>query len=406
MAAHGFLRSLRWRVLRQPAFRRFWVARTISLLGDGVLLTALTLYLARRHGSALSIAGVLFARSAPRLLGLVAGAFADRHDRRRLMLLCDAGQCVIYVVITVVLPGDFALAVLIAPASIFATLFATCSDAAMPTLVTDDELSEANVWLGASTNLEVAIGPLLAGAVVVLAGFRWAFLLDAMTFLISFGLLLRTRELVTERRRDDSGILRLMGSGLLYVRARPMLWVTMLMLTLAIILLSVDSVGLVLLTRRVLHASAFGYGVAAAAFGAGMIASSLALIVFTLPGSSLVQLVGALMVGGLALSLTGIAPALVAIAAFQILGGVGNGIENVASATFFQRHVESDMRGRVFGVLIMATFGAMSLGAPLGGVLADLIGIRGAFLIGGVGAIVVVACAALFLAHQRQTEST
>ena len=93
------------------------------------------------------------------------------------------------------------------------------------------------------------------------------------------------------------------------------------------------------------------------------------------------------------------------VAAFQILGGVGNGIENVASATFFQQHVEPEMRGRVFGVLTMATLGATSLGAPLGGVLTDLIGIRGAFLIGGVGAMAVVACAALVFAHQRQTGS-
>lgn len=68
-----------------PAFRRLWIARTVSHVGDGVALLALVLLVRRPAGVA--VGTLLLASSLPRFLGPLAGVVVDRVEQRSLMIL-------------------------------------------------------------------------------------------------------------------------------------------------------------------------------------------------------------------------------------------------------------------------------------------------------------------------------
>ena len=77
-------------VLRIPDFRRLWVAQSISDIGDGMTLTALLLLVTTLGATTTTLAVMSIAIAIPTVIfGLVAGAVADRYDRRRIMLASD-----------------------------------------------------------------------------------------------------------------------------------------------------------------------------------------------------------------------------------------------------------------------------------------------------------------------------
>ena len=93
-------------VLRISAFRRLWIALSFSSLGDwlGLLATsALAQQLVRQGGGGyfvqtVAISGVFFFRLLPAVaLGPFGGAFADRFDRRKTMVICDLMRCGLFV---------------------------------------------------------------------------------------------------------------------------------------------------------------------------------------------------------------------------------------------------------------------------------------------------------------------
>jgi len=140
------------RLLRRRGFGALWLARTVSFLGDGVTRTALVLLTARQGVTAVAV--VLLASTLPRFLGPVAGALADRIDRRRLMRGCDAGQVLVLGIIAATLPPLGVLAALVAVSALLATAFAPASASCVPDLVDPAELTRGNALLGTAINVQ------------------------------------------------------------------------------------------------------------------------------------------------------------------------------------------------------------------------------------------------------------
>ena len=170
----------------------------------------------------------------------------------------------------------------------------------------------------------------------------------------------------------------------------------MVTLFLGVAFAGIDNVALVFLSREVLGAGPFGFGVVAAAFGIGMLVASIAL------SSGRGRSPRTLFIGGWTLTaagtlLTGIAPVLWFAVAAQAIGGLGNGADNVASDTLIQRSVPREMLGRVFGVTSTAAFVGAGIAYAAGGPLLDATSPRFVFVVAGVGVLAVVGLAHILL---------
>src|SRR6476660_8166850 len=88
------------------AFRRLWISRFVSFVGDSLALVALILYVATHTNQSFAVAALLLAGDfAPTLLSPWVGALADRADLQRLMMTCEALQAVVVIAIIVALPS-------------------------------------------------------------------------------------------------------------------------------------------------------------------------------------------------------------------------------------------------------------------------------------------------------------
>lgn len=377
----------RARLLREPGpFRVLWSARTISYIGDGVSHVALVV-LAARHG-ATGVGLVLLANTIPRFLGPVAGALADRADRRRLMLACEIGQGALMALIAITLPSLGVLLALVAGMGLCATLFGPASTSVLPALVGPAALTRANAMLGTALNLQVTAGPALGGLLVAAGGTRTALAADAATFAVSALLLTRLPSLRAGRAPGPAtGVIADTRAGLAYVTREPVPRALVVALLIYVAFAAVDNVALLFLVRDHLGGSTADFGFAQAAFGGGMLAASLGLGVVRRAPRPARLLLGGLVVGSVGATATALAPVLGLAAAGQVIAGAGNGIDNIALASLVQLVVPTALLGRVWGVVGSAAQAGSGVAYAAGGPLVALTSPQTAFLVGGLGSL-------------------
>lgn len=374
-------------LLRNASFRRFWFARSASHLGDGASLIALLLYVKEIEHSGIAIGALLLAQSLPHLLGPVVGAAVDRFDLKWLMVGCELTQALIFAGMAWWLPGFPVLLGLVAIASVLDTTFSPASNSAVPTLVEEPDLLQANAWVGSSLNLQVAVGPLLGGLLVTTFGVRSALAANAISFAISGALLVGLPRIRRDLGKSTRSVRVATVEGLIYAWKTPAIRAVVLGVFLVVAFVAVDNVALVFLVRDVLHTNALGFGIVAAAFGVGMLVASIGLTSRrSISNPALLVLLGWLL-SGIGTLATGLAPNVIAAGGMQAMAGVGNGFDNVATPTLIQRLVPPAMLGRVFGLFGTAAFAGSTLAYVLAGVLLDATSPRATLIVGGIGAI-------------------
>jgi MFS family permease len=363
------------------------------------------LYVKASEHSGIAVAALLLAQALPHLLGPVTGTLVDRVNLKRLMVACEIGQAIIFAAVALWQPPFVALLFLVVTASVLDTTFGPASGSAVPALVAAPDLMQANAWLGTSLNLQVAIGPLLGGALAAGLGPRWALAANALSFAISAALLAGLPKTMRVAARSGAGVLSDGLEGLRFAWRQPAIRSLMLGTFLLVAFVAVDNVALVFLTRDVLGLNAFGFGAVAATFGVGMLAASVVLSWMRSLPRSAPLLLSAWLMSGVSAFATGLAPNAGLAAGAQSVGGLGNGIQNVASSTLIQQLVPREMLGRVFGLFGTAASAGSTVAYVLAGVLLDVTSPRITFVVGGLGggAVLLVFGPTLWRAASRPT---
>ena len=348
------------------------------------------LYVKAIEHSGVAVGGLLLAQALPHLLGPVMGTLVDRVNLKRLMVVCELSQAVIFAAIALWQPPFLALLPLVVLASALDTTFAPASGSAVPALVAAPDLMQANAWTGTSRNLQATIGPLLGGTLASSLGTRWALAANALSFAVSAVLLAGLPRTMRLAGRVRAGVFSEGLEGLRFAWRQPAVRSLMVGTFLVVAFVAVDNVALVFLTRDVLHTSAFGFGAVAAAFGVGMLAGSVVLSWMRSVPRSAPLLLASWLLSGVSALATGLAPNSGLAAGAQSVGGLGNGIHNVASATLIQERVPREMLGRVFGLFGTAAYAGTAVAYSLAGVLLDATSPRVTFVVGGLGALAVL----------------
>jgi MFS family permease len=369
---------------RAPAFRGLWLARAVSYTGDGVSQVAIVVFASASGPAAVGLA--LLANTAPRLLGPLAGALADRVERRRLMTACQLAQGLVMAVLAALPAALPTLLALSAVAGLLATVFGPAARSATPRLVDQQDLGRANAMLGTALNLQVILGPALGGLLVAHGGPRTAFAVDAVSFAVSAVLLSRLPRLRADRRGQRSpGLLADTLTGLAYIARTPGPRALVLGLLLLVSFAAVDNVALVFLVRDTLGGDARDYGAVQAAYGLGMLAASVTVTRAFARRSPLALLAAGIAATGAGTLLTGLAPAAGMAAAWQALAGSGNAVENIANDTAVQQLVPRHLLGRVFGATGTAAQAGSAVAYAAGGPLLAATSPRAVFAIAAAG---------------------
>lgn len=375
-------------LLINPQFLRLWSGQTISILGDWVGFTALTLYIYHLTGSAAALAALTIVRSLPILLfGPLAGVMADRFSRRRIMIGSDLVRALLYALLPFAstFPQIMAIAFLTSTLSIF---FRPALSALMPDLVEKGRLMEANALLFSSSNLMMIVGPAIGGLMVGFIGQASAFEFDAVTFLASalavfFVTEKWQRQKTFQRDQKQKSWVQDLALGLGYIiRQRVVAVMTIEMIIMALGMISV-SVLEVIFVKRILGAGDEGYGLLISVAGVGALIGSLMAGEMSKKASASALFCWTGVLGGLTFFFYANIPFFPVTLLIVLVQMAIFSIGQVASQSLLQQVVSEEIRGRVFSQIITAYTVTQLLGAGLWGALIDRIGVVPVFNLAG-----------------------
>ena len=381
------------RVALGAPFRKIWLAVAISGTGDGMFLTAFPLLAAALTRDPLLIAGVTVASRLPWLLfSLVAGAIADRVDRRRLMVVADVARTLVVAGLGVtVLAGMARIWLLYVCAfglGIGETFHANAAQAILPVIVEPDLLVPANARLtGTQVMTENFAGPPI-GAALFSAAASVPFLVDAASFAVAAGLV-RALPDVHAPAAPTTGIWSDVREGVRFTVGHPVLRrLAALLGTLNFFYFASEAV-LILYTFERLHAGKAVYTALFLAAAAGTISTQwmiegLQRRVGSVGTIAIAVWLWALALVGLAFTSTPV----VAVLLFFMLGA-GDGLWRVLTVTLRQRITPNRLLGRVNSAYRMVGQGVIPLGAAFGGGMAKAFGVRAPFVIAAVVFVVI-----------------
>ncbi len=183
----GASRPSPFAVFRKRDFALLWTAQFISTMGTGLTAIAASILVYRVTGSALSVGLMLMATALPGLLvGLIAGVFVDRFDRKRIMIAADLIRALLIALIPFLLSfGIVWLYIVVMLSSAVAQFFEPAQASLLPEVASDEELAAANSMMTISNVGALTVGYAGAGLIATFSSIAWAFYLDAASFAIS-----------------------------------------------------------------------------------------------------------------------------------------------------------------------------------------------------------------------------
>lgn len=380
-------------------FTRFWFASAASNLGDGIRFGALPLLALSLTDDARLIALVTASTLVPWVVfGPVGGALVDRLDRRRLMIGGQLGRAVVGAVLAVLVATDQAsiwwVVALAFGLGLGEVVVDASSQAAIPQLVTTDQLDRANGRLiTAITVLDNVVGVAL-GAVLFGIAAGLPFAVDVATFAISASLLATIRRPLQTERTSTSSIRTDIGEGMRFLLGHPLLRGLAGGVATANLAANTAFAVVVILVVDELGAGEVAFGVVLSVGAIGGVVGALVAARATARWGRRRVLTGAplLLAGSFVITAAAVAPWMASVAFFASSFSIV--VFNVPAQSVRQAVTPEHLLGRVVTSFRIFGMSAAPLGAILGGFVTEATDVRTANVVAaviGAGAWVLLA---------------
>ncbi len=408
-------------VLANRDFRLIWSAQVASQLADKFLMFALLILTysisrASTHGAALFLAYTF-----PSVfLSPLAGVYADRHDKKRLMFSTNAirGGLILLIPLSQLVPYfehvTWHLFLIIFLFAAVGQIFAPAEAAAIPFIVGTEELMTATSMFTSTVIVTLLVAVPLSTLAVRFLGTESPYWIAAALFLLAAWLIYavrtdlhaRTHETVAEK----TDILYELREGISYIVARPLVRFAVVQLSLTIAVIFSIFVLAPSYMSTVLHLQVTDVYLFLAPAVIGMLAAAFYLGQYGRHFRRSRLLIGGLVSAGVTLMVMASVPYLLEQlnaswllvsfpVVFGFIGGLEFGALFIPAFTVLQEKTEAELRGRIFGAMFTVVNAAVAIPILLAGGFADLFGVT--WVIFGMGCLLAASGVISALAGRR-----
>jgi MFS family permease len=391
--------------LRHSRFRRYSAGLMLSLIGNWVEAAAFGYVVLLLGGSAATLGLIGFLNTIPNLvLGLPAGALADRYDRKKLLLLFQGLNMGVAVLLAVLWATDALTVPLMGAIAVVGGSLGTLSFPAfqgmLAATVPARDLESAVAVNSLSLQLARFIGPAIAGVLLAWGGPQWVFGFNAATFVAVLG---TVAVLPGSRAAAANAAARVGGAiseGLRYVFGQRSI-ASLIMLTLLAGLFGTPPIAFMIpaLVRLQLHGGAETLGALTAAIGLGSLLGSIALLRLASRPNKGEPVLGGFFLTALAVAAVGISESVPVSIALAIVGGFSGVLFVGLSTVVVQAAATEEMRARAMAIWAAAFVGVLPIGALITAGLTAWLGPGGAVTCDG---LLMLVGGAVVLARRRE----
>ncbi|MBL8489603.1 MAG: MFS transporter [Rhodocyclaceae bacterium] len=394
------------RALAHPAFRAYFLGQAVSILGSWIQQVALAWLVYRLTGSAALLGLTAFAALIPQLLvGPLAGAWIDRHDKRRTLVGVQfllALQAAVLALLTwtesIGPPLIVAMSVALGVLNAFDTPLRQSMISVM--VPRREDLPNALALNAMLFNLGRFVGPPVAGFLVGLTSEAACFAINAVSFTALIAGLAVMKVAPTPRAQGSVG--HVFREGLRYARENYAVRTVLTVLTLLNLTASAYAVLLPVFAKEIFAGDARTLGLLWGAAGCGAFASTLYLAARKSLPAVVRAMAGGVVMSAAALLVFPLAGRLeIALPAMAVLG-FGITAANVGVNTVLQSLTPDHLRGRVISLFTASRFGFDAVGGLIAGFVATRVGAP-ATLIGE--GLLLATVAVWFLGHRRDIQA-
>jgi MFS family permease len=374
-------------IFRNRSFTLMWIGSLVSEMGTSLATLASSIYVYQVTGSALNVGLMMMVAVAPSVIvGLVAGVFVDRYDRKRIMIAADLLRAVFFVAIPFLLPVSIAwLYILVMLSAMVGQFFSPAHSSVLPEIASEEELNAANSLMAVSSFGALVVGYALAGFITAGYDIKWVFYIDALTFLVSALCisLIRIQKNKAIGVTSVENVVHNLRAGFRIIGSTPILRSLFLVFFPMFIAIGFSNALRLPFSIQALNATEFEFG----------LLESLTLIGFVVASLLMARLGDQLREGQwIALSFIGMGITTITFSLLSsvplalvviIIEGFVNAPSVIARALVIQRHAPRNARGRVFSSFFVMRDTMFMIGMALAG-LADLLDVRLLYMSSGV----------------------
>jgi len=383
-----------------PDFLLLTGAQSVSHLGSAIYSVALPLFALSRWGSGAVLGLVMAASLLPfTLAGPIGGAYVDRWNRRRVIVVCDFISGVVTLGVAYLAWADALtlpiLTLATALVSLTSAFFFPAIMASLPNMVEEHEFARAASLMEMSRSLTRILGPAVGGLLVAWLGFPMAFLLNGLSFLVAAAA--ESFVFIPQAAvKRETTVIQDLREAARYILATPLLSSLLKVTAVANFFEpAILPILMPIVAVRVLQVGDAGYGYMR---GVAALGGFTALLIVVTAGKLIRRpgprhMAAGLASMGLSIALLGLRPGFPLTLALLFVYGLLAGVGDILAVTLMLGQVPDTMRGKVVGLVsavaaVMIPVSFLALGA-----LADVVSTSPLLFISGAA----VALAAVFV---------
>jgi DHA3 family macrolide efflux protein-like MFS transporter len=377
----------------------FLISQCITLFGSTLVQMAIVWYVTFQTSSGAWVAAFTICSYLPQfLISFIAGVWADRYSRKKLIILADSAIALVTLVMVLAMPHIGvepallgSLLLMSAIRSFGAGIQTPAVNAAIPQLVPEDQLMRYNGINATMQSVVQFAAPAAAGALLTLGSLRSALMIDVITAIMGIGLLAAVLLPKQETKGEGSSLFADMQIGIQYAFADKLIGRLLAVYGLYIFLCVPGGFLAQLLVSRV-FGDTYWYLTAVELTGFfGMMAGGLLMSTWGGLKNRVKTLFAGLLGFGLLTIGLGLAKNFIFYLTQMLIYGVGVTMVQTATTTLIQEKTEEYMQGRVFGLMGSMYAGFLPLGMAVFGPLADVIPLQLIMIGSGVALLLLAA---------------
>jgi len=373
----------------------FFTSQTLSMLGSSLVQYAMMWHITLQTKSGGMMAVYIVCGFVPAfVLSPFAGVWADRWDRRKIIMLADGAIALVTLALGLVFLAGFKVVWLLFLASAFRAVGSAFQmpavGAILPQIVPEDRLMRVSGINGTIQSLIMLVSPILSGALLSITSIEKIFLIDVVTAVLAIGVLFILRIPPHEKasKKQEQGYFADMGLGLKYIKEHRYLLRFFGYIGLFLFLVTPAAFLTPLQVTRSFGAEVWRLTAVEIFFSSGMMLGGLLLASWGGFHNRMKTMVASNLIMAACTILLALMPNFWLYLAIMGIFGIAMPLYNSPSAVMLQEHVESAYLGRVFSVLTMLSTSLMPLGMLIFGPLADLARIEWILLATGAAMLV------------------
>lgn len=369
----------------------FLAGQSISIFGSSLVQFAITAYITVQTKSGIyATIAILCAILPTFLLSPFAGVWADRYDRKKLIIIADGSIAICTLIVAVAFLMGYEKLWMLFVALVFRALGSAvqmpCVSALLPDIVPVENLNRVNGINGSLNSLFALASPVMGAALLPIAPLGAIFFIDIVTAAIAIVIMLVAFKL-PEKKADEKAsddYFKELKLGVRYILDTKYLKQFFIYCMFFCFMMAPAAFLTQVQVVRNYGDDYWRLSAIEVAFSAGMLVGGILITVWGGFKNRVHTIVLSTIVMGICTFLLGIKVPFVPYVAYMALFGVGMSILNTPAMTMLQERVEPQYMGRVFSVMTMITTSMMPLGMVLFGPLADFIDIEWLLLATGV----------------------